>query len=86
MLAYHFAKSENFEKAFQYLKLSGLKAVEKHSLIEALSHYKEAKYALEQVPVSQEIKKEKLQLILLMSLPLRLLGFPEGSLEIFKEG
>jgi class 3 adenylate cyclase/tetratricopeptide (TPR) repeat protein len=86
MLAYHFSKSENFEKAFQYLKLSGLKAVEKHSLIEALSHYKEAKYALEQVPVSREIKKEKLQLILLMSLPLRLLGFPEGSLEIFKEG
>jgi tetratricopeptide (TPR) repeat protein len=86
MLAYHFSKSENFEKAFQYLKLSGLKAVEKHSLIEALSHYKEAKYALEQVPVSREIKKEKLQLILLMTLPLRLLGFPEGSLEIFKEG
>jgi predicted ATPase len=86
MLAYHYFKSENFEKAFQYLKLSGLKAVNKHSLIEALSHYKEAKYALEQIPISKEIKKEKLQLILLMSLPLRLLGFPEGSLEIFKEG
>jgi tetratricopeptide (TPR) repeat protein len=86
MLAYHFSKSDNFEKAFQYLKLSGLKAVNKHSLIEALSHYKEAKYALEQVPVSKEIKKEKLQLILLMTLPLRLLGFPENSLEIFKEG
>jgi class 3 adenylate cyclase/tetratricopeptide (TPR) repeat protein len=86
MLAYHYSKSENFEKAFQYLKLSGLKAVEKHSLIEALSHYKEAKYAIDQIPISKEIKKEKLQLILLMSLPLRLLGFPEDSLEIFKEG
>jgi class 3 adenylate cyclase/tetratricopeptide (TPR) repeat protein len=86
MLAYHYSKSENFEKAFQYLKLSGLKAVNKHSLIEALRHYKEAKYALEQVPVSKEIKKEKLQLILLMTWPLRLLGFPEDSLEIFKEG
>jgi predicted ATPase len=86
MLAYHYSKSDNFEKAFQYLKLSGLKAVEKHSLVEALSHYKEAKYALEQVPDSREIKKEKLQLILLMTWPLRLLGFPENSLEILKEG
>jgi class 3 adenylate cyclase/tetratricopeptide (TPR) repeat protein len=86
MLAYHYSKTENFEKAFQYLKLSGLKAVEKHSLIEALGHYKEAKYAIDQIPISKEIKKEKLQLILFMSLPLRLLGFPEGSLEIFKEG
>ncbi|KKL23735.1 hypothetical protein LCGC14_2422410, partial [marine sediment metagenome] len=86
MLAYHFLKSENFEKAVQYLKLSGLKAVEKHSLVEALSHYKEAKYALDQVPVSKESKKEKLELILLMTIPLRLLGFPEDSLEILKEG
>jgi tetratricopeptide (TPR) repeat protein len=86
MLAYHFSKSENFEKAFQYFKLSGLKAVGKHSLIEALDHYKEAKYALDQLPISEEIKKEKLQLILLMTLPLRLLGYPEGSLEILKEG
>ena len=86
MLAYHYSKSENFEKAYQYLKLSGLKAVEKHSLIEALSHYKEAKYAIDQIPVSKEIKKEKLQLILLMTLPLRLLGFPEDSLVILKEG
>jgi len=86
MLAYHFSKSENIEKAFQYLKLSGLKAAEKHSLVEALSHYKEAKYVLDQVPVSKESKKEKLELILLMTAPLRLLGFPEGSLEILKEG
>jgi tetratricopeptide (TPR) repeat protein len=86
MLAYHYSMCENFQKAFQYLKLSGLKAVEKHSLVEALSHYKEAKYALDQVPVSKEIKKEKLELILLMTFPLRLLGFPEDSLEILKEG
>jgi predicted ATPase/class 3 adenylate cyclase len=86
MLAYHFSKSENFEKAFQYFKLSGLKAVEKHSLVEALDHYKEAKYALDQILESEEIKKEKLQLILLMTLPLRLLGFPQDSLEILKEG
>ncbi len=86
MLAYHFSKSENFKKSFQYLKLSGLKAVDKHSLIEALDHYKKAKYALDQVPVSKEIKIEKLQLILLMTLPLRLLGFPKDSLEILKEG
>jgi tetratricopeptide (TPR) repeat protein len=86
MLAYHYSKSENFKKSFQYLKLSGLKAVEKHSLVEALSHYKEAKYAIDQIPISKEIKKEKLQLILLMTWPLRLLGFPEDSLEIFKEG
>jgi predicted ATPase len=86
MLAYHFSKGENLKKAFQYFKLSGLKAVEKHSLVEALSHYKEAKYALDQDTVSKEINKEKLQLILLMTLPLRLLGFPEGSLEILNEG
>jgi class 3 adenylate cyclase len=42
ILAYHYSKGENPEKACQYLKLSGNKATRNHSVWEAFSFYKDA--------------------------------------------
>jgi tetratricopeptide (TPR) repeat protein len=86
MLAYHYSKSENFEKAYQYLKLSGIKATEKHSPQEAFHHYKEAINALKQMPESEDNKKAQIEICRLVYIPAIILGYPEGSMEIFQEG
>jgi class 3 adenylate cyclase/tetratricopeptide (TPR) repeat protein len=86
MLAYHYAKGEVLEKASQYLKLSGSKAARNHSLWEAYTFYKEALATLHRLPDTVENKKEKLEVLVLMAAPMRLLGFPEGSLEMLQQG
>jgi class 3 adenylate cyclase/tetratricopeptide (TPR) repeat protein len=86
MLAYHYAKGEILEKASRYQKLSGGKATRNHSLWEAYSFYKEALATLQRLPETVENKKEKLEVLVLMAIPIRLLGFPEGSLGMLQEG
>jgi tetratricopeptide (TPR) repeat protein len=85
MLGYHYSKSENLQKAAHYLKLSGIKAVGKHSPIEALHHYEEALKILKQVPESVENKKAQIEVCLLSYTPTITLGYPEDSLQIFQE-
>ena len=86
ILAYHYARGEVLEKASRYLKLSGSKATRNHSLWAAYSSYKEALATLRRLPDTEENKKEYLEVLRLAVLPLNLLGFPEGSLEILQEG
>jgi len=86
ILAYHYSKGENPEKACQYLKLSGNKATRNHSVWEAFSFYKDAIDKLNQLPETQETKKERLEILYLIITPMYLLGFPENSLEILKDG
>ena len=86
MLAYHYSKSENLEKASQYLKLSGNKATQSHSLWEAYRYYKETIGVLKHMPDTERNKKDQVEIILLMTIPMRLLAFPEGSLEILQAG
>ena len=85
-LAYHYSQSDNFKKAYEYLKLSGEKAVKNYANNEAIRFYKEAVRMLDVQPESLENKKEKLDVYLLMRAPLMYLSFPEGSLEIFQNG
>jgi tetratricopeptide (TPR) repeat protein len=85
ILAYHYSKSENLQKAAHYLKLSGLKAAGKHSPLEALLHYQEALKVLKQLPESVENKKAQIEVCLLSYVPLIILSFPEGSLQMFQE-
>ncbi len=85
MLAYHYSKSENLQKAAHYLKLSGIKAVGKHSPTEAFHYYQEALKALKQLPESLENKKAKIEVCLLSFLPSNILGQPEGSLQMYQE-
>jgi tetratricopeptide (TPR) repeat protein len=86
MLAYHYSKSENFEKAYQYLKLSGNKATKNYSNWEAFRFFKDAIDVLTRMPETEEIKKEQVEIRLLMAGPMFHLGFPEDSLEILQTG
>ncbi|PQP35003.1 guanylate cyclase [Desulfobacteraceae bacterium SEEP-SAG9] len=86
MLAYHYSKSENLEKACQYLKLSGNKAVSKHSPWEAFRFYKETLEVIKQLPITDQNKKAFISVCRLMHIPMIILGYPEGSFDICQEG
>ena len=85
-LAYHYSQSDNAQKAYEYLKLSGEKAAKNYANNEAIGFYKEAIRMLDAQPESVENKKEKLEVYLMMRTPLMYLGYPEGSLEILQNG
>jgi len=84
MLAYHYSLSENAQKAFQYLKLSGDKATKNYSNLEAVRFYQEAVRALDAQPSSEENKREKLKVFHRILNPMGLLGYPEGMLDILQ--
>jgi len=86
ILAHHYARSHNSEKAIKYLKLSGQKSMRKNSAWEALDYFEKAIVALERLPDSTDHKREKLEVIYLMISPLITLGFPAKSLSILKKG
>ena len=85
-LAYHYSQSDNFLKAYEYLKLSGEKAANNYANNEAIRFYKEAIRMLDAQPEGLENKKEKLAVSIKIGVPLSFLSFPEGSLEIFQNG
>jgi predicted ATPase/class 3 adenylate cyclase len=85
-LAHHYSMSENWEKAFQYLKLSGQKAASNYSQWEAFNSYKEALSALEKLPATVENKRAGIAVRLLMDAPMLTLCYPAGSIEILQEG
>ena len=66
MLAYHYSKSGNPEKAHKYLKLSGNKAAKNYSNSEAFRFYKEAIDMLTRAPETKENKKDQIQIRLLV--------------------
>jgi class 3 adenylate cyclase/tetratricopeptide (TPR) repeat protein/ribosomal protein L40E len=86
MLAYHYSKSENPEKAYKYLKLSGYKAIRNYSNWEAFRSYREAIEVLAKMPKAEGNKREQIEVRLLMAAPMFPLGFPEDSLEILQKG
>jgi tetratricopeptide (TPR) repeat protein len=86
MMAYHYSRSENLEKAYQYLKLSGNKATKNYSNSEAFRFYKKAINLLTKMPETEENKREQIKVRLLVAVPMFLLGFPEDSLEILQKG
>jgi tetratricopeptide (TPR) repeat protein len=86
MLAYHYSKSENSEKAYKYLKLSGNKATKNYSNSEAFRFFKEALEVLSRMPEAEKNISEQIELRLLIAGPMLHLGFPEDSLEILQAG
>ena len=86
ILAYHYSKSGNIEKAYQYLKLSGEKAIKKFSNWEAFQFYKTAFNILEKMEDSLEKQKRKLAILHLMAIPMQLLAYPENSLHFLTMG
>lgn len=86
MLAYHYASGESWEKAYQYLKLSGDKTLRTHSVWEPFRFYREALEALRKLPESEENKRRDIDVRLSLIRPMMSLFFPEDSLEILQEG
>jgi tetratricopeptide (TPR) repeat protein len=86
VLAHHYSKSQNLEKAYHYLRLSGDKASRSYSNWEAFRFYEEAIGVLNRFPDSEENTRNKIEVRLLMEGPMRLLGFPGDSLSILQEG
>jgi tetratricopeptide (TPR) repeat protein len=86
MLAYHYSKTDDLEKAYQYLRLSGEKAARNYSTWETFRYCEEALNALNRLPEIETKKTEKLEVLRLMTIPMRLLGYPEGSLQFLQEG
>jgi class 3 adenylate cyclase/tetratricopeptide (TPR) repeat protein len=84
MLAYHYAKGEEIEKACHYLKLSGQKAVRSHALWEGYGFYKEAIGLFDKLPKTENHKKALIEVIFLMRTPMALLGYPEGSFDFLR--
>jgi class 3 adenylate cyclase/tetratricopeptide (TPR) repeat protein len=86
MLAYHYTKSDNVEKTYQYLKLSGNKAMRSYSPTEAFRFYRDAIGILKQMRQTDQNKKEQIEVILSMADPMRLLAYPEDSFKFLQEG
>ena len=86
MLAYHYSRSDNHSKAYQYLRLSGERALRNYANWEAFRFYKEAIGSLNRLPDTEEYKREKIKAHLAIDSPIRLLSYPEGSLSILEAG
>jgi class 3 adenylate cyclase/tetratricopeptide (TPR) repeat protein len=86
MLAYHYARSDYGDRAYTYLKLSGIKATKNSALWEAFRFYREAINVLNGQPVSDTTVKEQVEVRLLMASPMISLAFPEDSLDILQQG
>jgi class 3 adenylate cyclase/tetratricopeptide (TPR) repeat protein len=86
IMAFHYSLSENSEKAYQYLELSGEKAMRNYSNWEAFRFYKKAITVLNLLPETEERNRKQIEIHLLVSIPIARLGYPEDSLEILQDG
>ena len=85
-LAYHYAKSNNHDKAYEYLKLSGKKASRNYGNWEALSFYRQAIDIIDKMPLTDLTKREGIQIRLDLARPAMFLSYPEDSVEELKIG
>jgi class 3 adenylate cyclase/tetratricopeptide (TPR) repeat protein len=85
-LAYHYSKSDNTTKAYEYMKLSGQKASRNFSTWEAFRFYKDAFQILIREQETEENLKEQLELLCLICGPMRPMGYPEDSLQMLQTG
>jgi class 3 adenylate cyclase/tetratricopeptide (TPR) repeat protein len=86
MLSYHFLKSENYEKAYNYFKLSGQKADRRYAHWEAYYNYTSAIEVLNSLSQTEEVKRRYIEICQLMHICISFLNYPDGSLKILHEG
>jgi tetratricopeptide (TPR) repeat protein len=85
-LAHHYSKAEDMEKAYEYLRISGDKAYRNYSTSESFRYYREAISVLGRLPDTKQNKWRIVETTLSAWGPMLALGFPEGCLELLKEG
>ena len=86
VLAHHYSRSDNLEKAYEYLMLAAIKAAYSYSLPEAYRFCKEAIQVLNRGPQTEENKRKGIEIRLPMGHLMIGLGFPGDSIEILEEG
>ncbi|MBC8178503.1 MAG: AAA family ATPase [Deltaproteobacteria bacterium] len=86
MLAYHYSKSEDRGKAYQYLKLSGEKAIKSHAMLEAFHFFNSAYQVLKGQPETEENQEKQLEILHLILFPILAAGYPGNSLQLLMEG
>jgi len=86
VLAHHYSKSDNQEKAFQYLRLSSIKVGARNSIIESVRFGKEAISLLNQMPQTDENKRRGIEMRLMLSGPLAGAGQMGEALRLMEEG
>jgi class 3 adenylate cyclase/tetratricopeptide (TPR) repeat protein len=86
MLAHHYSRAENLEKAYQYLRLSSLKTGLRNALWESVRLGREAIDILKRMPETDENKRRGVEMRLLLSGPMGGQAFPGDALEIMEEG
>ena len=87
VLAHHYSKSDNLDKAYRYLRLSGDKAKDGYSNWEALRLYKEAINVLNRLPRTEENIIQNIETRYQISASMMSLGYPEDEhLQVLKEG
>ena len=64
LLAFHYSRSAERERAADYLELANRKAAARHAMEEALGYFYEALAILEDLPDSEENKRRRLTLVL----------------------
>jgi len=78
ILAHHYSKGAGYEKAYDYLMLSGKKAMLNYSNQEALYFFKSA---ANQAP-NETAKEKRIEALKLALIPMVRLGYPDGSLDL----
>jgi len=86
MLAHHYSKAENAEKAYHYLKLASIKTGMTCSLWESVRFGLQAIDVLNDMPQTDENKRKGIEMRLLISGPLGGTGQTAGALQIMEEG
>lgn len=86
ILAYHYSQSANYEKAYQYLKLSGKKLNQQASMTESLQHFRQAIDVLSRLPQTEENKRKGIEIRLDMASSMQALACPGDSIKILQEG
>ena len=85
-LAYHYSRSDDLQKAVNYLKLSSLKAGSQNSLVEAIRFGKEAIDLLSHASQTDENKRKGIEMRLLLTGPLTATGWADEGLLLMEEG
>jgi len=86
MLAYHYSRSDNQEKACHYLRLSSIKVGARNSIIESVRFGKEAIAVLNQMPQTDENKRRGIEMRLLLSGPLIATSQGSDAQQMMEEG
>ncbi len=86
ILAWHYSHSGDQDKACRYLRFAGQKSIRTNSYREAFDQFRDALQVLGRMPLTTQIKRRRLDMLREISVTLRPLAYPKGSMELLLEG